>query len=166
MRESRVQDEGRARPWALWALLVLAGGSALGQADGLAPPRYGQVVTPDGSTLHVELAETPEGRRAGYMFRDAVGPEDGMLFLFEGEDFHSFWMKNTRMPLDILWMSAAGRIVDVSPDTPPCVEDPCEHYLPMARARYVLELAGGRAARIGLSVGDELQLLLPEEVAP
>lgn len=124
-------------------------------------PRYGRVVLADGTVLHVELADTPSLRRRGYMFREKVGPEDGMLFLFDREAFHSFWMKNVQMPLDILWMAGDGTIVELAPETPPCREEPCDHIVPLARARYVLELAAGRAAALGLGRGDVLEVLVP-----
>ena len=83
-------------------------------AVGREAARYGQVILPGGTVLDVELAESPARRQRGYMFRDGVGPEDGMIFLFEEEEFHSFWMKNVSFPLDILWMAGDGTVVDVS----------------------------------------------------
>ncbi len=123
--------------------------------------RFGQVILPSGKKLQVEIADSPMRRQRGYMFRDAVGPEDGMLFVFEDDDFHSFWMKNVTFELDILWLTPDGEVVDQSLRTPPCKEDPCGHYQPLARARYVLELAGGRAKKLGMQRGDVLELLLP-----
>jgi len=138
-------------------LLLLPWGAGVAQ-----PVRYGQVILPGGQVLHVEVADTPIRRQLGYMFREQVGPEDGMIFLFEETAFHSFWMKNVSFPLDILWLADDGTVVDASPQTPPCAEDPCPSYLPMARALYVLELAGGRAGELGIGPGQTLQLLLPE----
>jgi uncharacterized membrane protein (UPF0127 family) len=138
-------------------------GATVGQTDAV---RYGRVILPQGTTLQVELADTPARRQLGYMFREAVGPEDGMLLLFDDEGFHSLWMKNVTFTLDILWMAGDGRVVDVSPGTPPCREDPCAHYLPMARARYVLELAGGRAAELGIGTGDVVELMIPPGSPP
>ncbi len=131
-------------------------------AVGREAARYGQVILPGGTVLDVELAESPARRQRGYMFRDGVGPEDGMIFLFEEEEFHSFWMKNVSFPLDILWMAGDGTVVDVSLLTPPCVEDPCPSYLPQGRALFVLELAGGRAEQLGIHPGQTLQVLIPE----
>lgn len=137
-----------------------------GYAGGEEALRYGQVILPGGQALHVEVAESPIRRQLGYMFRERVGPEDGMIFLFEEAAFHSFWMKNVRFSLDILWMAGDGTVVDASLETPPCREDPCPSYLPMARALYVLELAGGRAEKLGIRPGQTLQVLLPELTAP
>jgi uncharacterized membrane protein (UPF0127 family) len=137
-----------------------------GYAGGEEAVRYGQVILPGGQALHVEVADSPIRRQLGYMFRERVGPEDGMIFLFEEAAFHSFWMKNVRFSLDILWLAGDGTMVDASLETPPCHEDPCPSYLPMARALYVLELAGGRAEKLGIRPGQTLQLLLPEITGP
>ncbi len=137
-----------------------------GYAGGVEALRYGQVILPGGQALHVEVAESPIRRQLGYMFREQVGPEDGMIFLFEEAAFHSFWMKNVRFSLDILWMAGDGTVVDSSIETPPCREDPCPSYRPMARALYVLELAGGRAEKLGIRPGQTLQVLLPKVAAP
>ena len=137
-----------------------------GSAGGVEEVRYGQVILPGGQALNVELAESPARRQLGYMFREGVGPEDGMIFLFEDAGFHSFWMKNVRFPLDILWMAGDGTVVDASLETPPCREDPCPSYPPMARALYVLELAGGRAQELGIRPGQTLQVLIPPRSTP
>ena len=85
-------------------LLLLPWGAGVAQ-----PVRYGQVILPGGQVLHVEVADTPIRRQLGYMFREQVGPEDGMIFLFEETAFHSFWMKNVSFPLDILWLADDSR---------------------------------------------------------
>ena len=149
---------------AMFAAVMLV--AAPGYAGGEEAVRYGQVILPGGQALHVEVAESPIRRQLGYMFREQVGPEDGMIFLFEEAAFHSFWMKNVRFSLDILWMAGDGTVVDASLETPPCREDPCPSYLPMARALYVLELAGGRAEKLGIRPGQTLQVLLPELATP
>ena len=124
-------------------------------------PRYGQVVVPGGEVLRVELADTPSRRHRGYMYRERIGPEDGMLFVFPEDGIYPFWMKNTRISLDILWLAEDGTIVHVEPRVPPCREDPCESVWPMARARFVLEIPAGTAARLQLERGGGLEVLLP-----
>jgi uncharacterized membrane protein (UPF0127 family) len=139
--------------------LLLAGGHLL--AGDPAPVRFGRVITEGGTELAVEIARTPEQRARGYMFRDRVGPEDGMLFLFDEEAIHPFWMKNTKIPLDIIWIGGDGVVVFVAPGVQPCTADPCPEVLPMGRARSVLEVAAGRASALGVRPGTVLQLLLP-----
>jgi uncharacterized membrane protein (UPF0127 family) len=80
-----------------------------------------------------------------------------MLFPYEPPQPTSFWMKNTLIPLDIIWLDEQKRIVYVGHDIPPCRADPCPSYPPNAKARYVLEVAAGVAAKHRLKVGDALR---------
>jgi hypothetical protein len=81
-----------------------------------------------------------------------------MLFLFPDTAVYPFWMKNTLIPLDIIWIDGSGAIVDIARDVPPCRADPCPSYPPKGPARYVLELSAGEAAARGLGEGDRLVL--------
>jgi hypothetical protein len=81
-----------------------------------------------------------------------------MIFLFTDGGAHNFWMKNTMIPLDILWIDAQGKVIFVSANTPPCKSDPCPSYGPRAPAPTVLELAGGMAAKEGIREGSELKV--------
>ncbi len=115
-------------------------------------------IFPDGHLFHLEIARTPEERGRGYMFRDRVGPEEGMLFLFPTEDFYAFWMKNCRVPLDIIWLSGEMRVVHLEGKVPPCRRDPCPSYPPMSKARFVLEVQAGMAEKSGLRIGDAIRV--------
>lgn len=118
-----------------------------------------RVVLPDGSAVHVELATDQTTRAQGLMFRDRLRPNTGMLFIFPEVGGQSFWMKNTLIPLDIIFLDAEGRVKHVSHDTPPCKADPCPSYPPNAvPALYVLEVAGGVARQHGISEGAVLKL--------
>lgn len=77
-----------------------------------------------------------------------------MLFAFPASSVQTFWMKDTLIPLDMLFLDAHRRIVTVVSDAPPCKADPCPVYPSTQPARYVLELNGGVAARVGARVGD------------
>lgn len=81
-----------------------------------------------------------------------------MLFIFEEEDIHPFWMKNTLIPLDILWINSRREIVFMSKKTQPCILDPCPVIQPDKKAKYVLELQGGISDTIGLIEGDKVSL--------
>lgn len=117
---------------------------------------------PSGASFTVEIASDPATQARGYMFRDKVGAGEGMLFVFDGVDLHPFWMKNCKVSLDIIWLDAQLRVVDIAHDRPPCPErGDCPSITPMRAARYVLEVAAGTAAREGLERGDTL-VLLPE----
>ena len=77
-----------------------------------------------------------------------------MLFVFPSAQPRAFWMKRTRVPLDILFFDDQQRLVGLHHDTPPCTGDPCPTYPSHAPARYVLELPAGAAQEIGTRVGD------------
>ena len=100
------------------------------------------------------------------MFREEVGPREGMLFLFPRDDFHSIWMKNCRVSLDLVWLSEGLTVVHLEKSVPPCRRDPCPGYLPMRKARLVLEIRAGMAEKAGLRVGDPVRLEGVELTAP
>jgi uncharacterized membrane protein (UPF0127 family) len=90
------------------------------------------------------------------MMRTELAADHGMLFVFPASNPQAFWMKNTLIPLDILYFDDARRLVSMQLDVPPCKADPCPIYPSSGPARYVLELAAGTARRIGVKVGDPL----------
>ena len=106
----------------------------------------------------VELATTPDQRARGMMFRQNMDEDKGMLFIFDEEEVQPFWMKNTYIYLDIIWIDRSRKVVFISRNTPPCTEEPYHSINPGKKAMYVLELRGGTADKIGLDVGDELIL--------
>ncbi|HEU4992215.1 MAG TPA: DUF192 domain-containing protein [Luteimonas sp.] len=132
-----------ARP--LFSVLLLAlGGCASG----------GSWVELGGHRYSVEVADDEEERARGLMFRDQLAADHGMLFIHEEEGPQSYWMKNTRIPLDILYFDNARKLVSQKRDVPPCtLGDRCPPYPSDAPARYVLELNAGEAARLGLADG-------------
>ncbi len=101
--------------------------------------------------FEVEVAATDRERAKGLMFREEMAADHGMLFIFEGEGDRYFWMKNTPLPLDIIYISAAGRIVSIAADTTPFSEEVVPSGAP---ARYVLELNAGTSARLEIAPGD------------
>ena len=92
------------------------------------------------------------------MYRESLPAKAGMIFLFNDEGAHHFWMKNTMIPLDIIWLDAGGKVLFVSANTPPCKSDPCPTFGPDTPAPIILELAGGMAAREGVKAGATLKL--------
>lgn len=125
------------------------------------PGPRGEVVLPSGKVLQVELADTPGERAVGYMFRDKVGEGEGMLFFFEENDLHSFWMKNCKVGLDLVWLDERWTVVHIERDVPPCKADPCPFYQPMQAARYVLETQAGLTTREKLSMGQSIIYMPP-----
>jgi len=117
-------------------------------------------VTLKNERFMVELAETSEKQALGLMFRDQMPGDHGMLFLFPGEAMRSFWMKNTRIPLDIFYFDEELKLVSVSENTRPCRTQRCPGYPSTGPAKYVLELNAGKAAELGVKTGDILELHL------
>jgi uncharacterized membrane protein (UPF0127 family) len=111
-----------------------------------------------GQRYEVEIADDDAERARGLMFRDALPADAGMLFLHEREEPLAYWMKNTRIALDILYFDAGRRLVSQQRDVPPCtLGNRCPPYPSAAPARYVLELNAGEAAKLGLQDGTEIR---------
>ena len=108
------------------------------------------IVNANGRSIPVEEALTPKQRVQGLMYRDQLAIGTGMWFVFEDDKERSFWMRNTRIPLDIIYVASTGKIVRIIQRTVPY----SERGLPSgAPARYVLEVNGGEAAKLGLVTG-------------
>lgn len=118
----------------------------------------GPYVELKGQRYSIELAEDDASRAQGLMERTQMAADHGMLFVFDDDAPRAFWMKNTKIPLDMLFFDAERHLVSVQHDVPPCVADPCPAYSSGAPARYVLELNSGHARRLGLTPGDELRI--------
>nr|WP_282452926.1 DUF192 domain-containing protein [Lysobacter sp. CAU 1642] len=108
------------------------------------------VVEVGGHPVNAEVADDNHERMRGLMFRKTLGRDEGMVFVFESAYPQAFWMKNTLIPLDILYFDAAGRLVSIQRDVPPCRTNFCESYPSEGPARYVLELNAGRARELGI----------------
>ena len=106
--------------------------------------------------LYVELAVTPEERSRGLMFREHLDPDKGMLFIYPDEGVHSFWMKNTLIPLDMVWINGNREVISISKDVQPCQTSQCPQIGPGEKVQYVLELNGGTSDEIGLALGDKI----------
>ena len=118
------------------------------------------ITLPDGAVIRADLAATPDEQARGLMFRRELAPERGMIFHFPDSQARPFWMYQTLIPLDIIWMNERGVIVEISADTPPCGStDPndCPNYGGTIPSQYVLELAAGQAAAHQLKFGDRIE---------
>jgi uncharacterized protein len=118
-----------------------------------------QVLTPSGDAVVVELAISDAARARGLMFRSALPENRGMLFMFPESGIHGFWMKNTFIALDIVWIDEDLRVVHLERNVPPCTSEPCPTYAPAVPATYVLEVEGGEAERLGLEPGARVELV-------
>ncbi len=104
-------------------------------------------------TIYVEVADTSEDRKQGLMNRKNLKKNHGMLFIFETTAPHRFWMKNTPLSLDIIWLSEALKIVHIYKNAVP---NSTKIITPPVKARYVLEINAGLSEEWGLRVGDRL----------
>lgn len=111
-----------------------------------------------GQRYVVEIADDDAERARGLMYRDAMESGHGMVFIHDAEEPQAYWMKNTKIPLDILYFDNGRRLVSQQRDVPPCsLGDACPPYPSNAPARYVLELNAGEAARLKLQDGAVLK---------
>ena len=113
-----------------------------------------EIVSPDGAVqaFRVEIADEPAERAQGLMNRESMGLGAGMLFVFQDEGPLAFWMRNTLIPLDILFFDATGTLVTIQQGKPLD-----ETSLPGGISQYVLEINGGLAARMGIGEGAVLR---------
>ena len=110
-----------------------------------------------GKRFSVEIADDPAERERGLMFRTEMAADHGMLFIHEGEEPQSYWMKNTKIPLDIAYFDHAHKLVSVA-HAPPCsLGDNCPPFPSEGPALYVLELNAGTVDALGAVAGDELK---------
>lgn len=144
----RALQHGVARACALALLLAVA--ACAGDA-----PRAVIRTAGGPRTLRLEVVDTPAARSRGLMYRRELPDGTGMLFVFDEESDHAFWMKNTFIPLDMIFVSGEGRIVGVHADARPQTLTPISVGHP---SRWVIEVPAGWAARAGVRVGDAVEL--------
>jgi len=108
----------------------------------------------------IEIALTEEQRMKGLMFREDLPRDAGMFFIFDEPDIYGFWMKNTLIPLDMVWLDSDMKAVHIEEKVAPCkIENPCPVYRNHVAAKYVLELNAGTLQSLGFEVGDPFVFL-------
>ena len=127
--------------------------------SGCVSPSVTLISDEDSVRVSVEVADTLEERRVGLMHREFLDENKGMLFIFEDAQPRTFWMKNTLIPLDIIFISDDLQILNIA-QAVPCREDPCVLYPSEGSARYVLEVNQGFIEKRGIIIGDKVQLNL------
>lgn len=106
----------------------------------------------------VEIADDNAERARGLMFRDDMAADHGMIFIHDAEEPQAYWMKNTKIPLDILYFDHSRKLVSAQQRVPPCsLGDGCPPFASEGPALYVLELNAGQAEAMGLKPGDEIK---------
>ncbi len=108
-------------------------------------------------TIKAEVADTDTKRSVGLMYRKGLTQDAGMLFVYADEAPRSFWMKNTLIPLDIIFISGEFKIVYIAQNVAPCEQTPCSRYSSGAPVKYVLEVNAGLIPNIGLAPGDYVE---------
>jgi uncharacterized protein len=167
---NQLQSMPRFRPLSfvlVLPFLALAAGACNGQNDTLPPmgddtedgrtlpPRGHAWVVMGSDTVLAEVADTPEARERGLMFRTELEDGHGMLFVFRDEDIRAFWMRNTYLALDIAYLDRTQRIVDIQA-MEPHVEELYESVRP---AMFALEVPQGWFQNQGIAVGDQARII-------
>ncbi len=136
-----------------------------GYCDGQRPSNrsLATIATPQGTLISAEIADTPAKRSQGLMFRTNMPHNHGMLFIFDKPGHWTFWMKNTKMSLDILWIDALGEVVHLEQNVSICTrtDEGCPRYHTLKESRYVLELKAGMARQFEIKAGSTLKINLP-----
>ena len=117
-----------------------------------APTRYKVAIA--NVTVYAEAANTPQQQQQGLMNRKSLNENAGMLFILPKEERPSVWMKNVIIPLDVIFITADLRVLEIYRSVPPCAGILCPLYTPSAPIKYVLEVNAGLTDRHGVKVGD------------
>ena len=111
-----------------------------------------------GKKINVEIADDDRERSQGLMFREMLQDDHGMLFVYPDEKFRAFWMKNTLIPLDMIFINAHQEIVDIHTAYPCKEQEPCQPYGSEDKAQYILEVNAGFAEKNNLKTGDSVNI--------
>jgi len=109
------------------------------------------------NSLKVEIADTLRKQVRGLMFRKSLSKDRGMLFVFDKSMKHSIWMKNTLIPLDVIWIDDNFKIIEIK-TLEICEDNLCQIHKPKEKARYVLETNSGWAKKNNIKIGDLVEL--------
>lgn len=107
-------------------------------------------------SIEVEIADEIQEQVKGLMFRQNLDWNNGMLFVYENEQKRSFWMKNTLIPLDMLFIDKDFRIIDIKENVQPCMKEPCPNYTSKIPAKYVLEVNAGFVMKNNIKIEDSV----------
>ncbi|MEH2162599.1 MAG: DUF192 domain-containing protein [Nostoc sp.] len=120
-------------------------------------PISAKAILPNGTTIQLEVAKTPQQQQMGLMYRPALPDDRGMLFGFSSPQAVSFWMKNVPVALDMVFLQN-GVVKYIQASAPSCASEPCPTYGPNTPIDKVIELRSGRAAELKLKVGDIVKI--------
>ena len=160
---SQRKSVNRALSWRIHAKALALGAASIIPIACQGPPKV-TIETAEGAiSFQVEIAATPEKREVGLMYRRELPADNGMLFIFPAERVNSFWMKNTPISLDMIFISRERKIVGIVHETVPFSLDGRSVSVP---SQYVLEINGGLSRRYGFKAGDVVNFknVTPERV--
>jgi uncharacterized membrane protein (UPF0127 family) len=110
------------------------------------------------SKFFVNIADEPNELQKGLMFVESMPKNEGMLFIFSDSAPRTFWMKNTLIPLDMIFINEKFIVVDVKENVPPCKSDPCDTYPSEFSSKFVVELNAGSVKEFNISVGQIMRM--------
>jgi uncharacterized membrane protein (UPF0127 family) len=111
-------------------------------------------------TISIEVADSHAERQVGLMYRESLDESKGMLFIFPYPEVVSFWMKNTKIALDMMFINESMDIVNIARGAQPCTNDPCETFSSAGPVTYVLEVNAGFCDARGIKEGDRIYLVV------
>jgi uncharacterized protein len=115
------------------------------------------LVSVGGENIIATLSTTPESQSKGLAIKDSIKQNEGMLFIFKSAQKYSFWMKDMKFPIDILWIDSSGKIVHIEKNLQPCVFLlPCPSYSPHDDSLYVLEVISNFTNKFDIKIGDQV----------
>ena len=122
------------------------------------PARYMNVKV-SSTEVKAEIADDLIKRTKGLMFRKGLGEKEGMLFVFDEENYHGFWMMNMSIPIDMIWINKEKKVVDITKNAQPCGLI-CSSYIPKEKVMYVLEVNANFTERHNVKIGSQLKFEL------
>lgn len=136
-------------------LFVLLFSGCIGSDDG---GEWSKACFEDGFCVKLEVMRENEERQQGLMYREKLAEDTGMFFVFPRAQPYSFWMKNMRFPIDMIWLDENFTVVYVEANVPLCASDPCPSYTPKASALYVLEVNANQALEHGVYESSQITI--------
>lgn len=150
-------DKENLKKGALLVIALAAMGIAMPFMMGNQDLNYFMIELPNGKQIMAQVADSPEKRIVGLFFAKKLPPDSALLYIYDDEDFHRIWTKNSPFPLDILWMDRDRTILHIEENVPPCKTDPCPSYGPdVPETLYVMQTAPGFVKSNRLDLGMDM----------
>jgi len=142
----------------IWGIFLFLTAFSVHTNSNVEPMQIGTVTFADNHRINVEIADTETLRRSGLMHRKQLPKDHGMLFVYPDQAIRGVWMKNTLIPLDILFLSEKGKVISMLRNLPPCKQELCPIFVSTYKAQYMLELNAGFIDEHQMKTGQDLLL--------